>query len=334
MKNFKKALRLFIHYFDNKKGFSFIEILVAVTIFAILVIIALLNFTVSGQKSRDAKRTADIMGIRTAVELYHLGEGQYPEDDLLNKETLCGEQLKGASTGTVYMENYPCDPETNTQYGYHISTDNSSYTIGASMELASDQKGGTNCDELNTVLARTSPSPSASVAPTPSSSINPSVSPSPSPSASAIACTAEGGARCITCSPDVQAPACCTGLTEVSSAYAPDQNGVCQHSFGGNNICTYCGNGICNPATGENYCNCPQDCPVPSPSPSSSPSPSPSPSPATQQEACVAQGGSWITFGNSCADICGSGPICKQVLTMGCDCGPTMCWNNLTWVCQ
>ncbi len=49
-----------------------------------------------------------------------------------------------------------------------------------------------------------------------------------------------------------------------------------------------------------------------------------------QEKQCAQSGGTWKEFPNSCADICGNPLACLDVLTMGCDCGATQCWNGTT----
>ena len=50
---------------------------------------------------------------------------------------------------------------------------------------------------------------------------------------------------------------CCPGLNSVSNLF---YNGVCEGIVGvlGGAVCVKCGNGVCG--SGENYCNCPEDC--------------------------------------------------------------------------
>jgi len=54
-------------------------------------------------------------------------------------------------------------------------------------------------------------------------------------------------------SPEVRV--CCSGLNEIKLDF--ENNGTCQKIMDGF-ICTKCGDGVCG--TGENKCNCPQDC--------------------------------------------------------------------------
>jgi general secretion pathway protein G len=57
-------------YRTKEKGFSFIEILVVVTIIGIIATIGLVTYTEFLKQSRDAKRKGDIEQIRAAIEIY------------------------------------------------------------------------------------------------------------------------------------------------------------------------------------------------------------------------------------------------------------------------
>lgn len=51
---------------------------------------------------------------------------------------------------------------------------------------------------------------------------------------------------------------CCEGLKEIPAYYESEE--VCVLGLGGANICSDCGNNICE--TWENKCNCPEDCKI------------------------------------------------------------------------
>jgi len=68
-------------------------------------------------------------------------------------------------------------------------------------------------------------------------------------------CTEEGQIRIS----GTDSPECCVGLTEILNSQPPN----CIE-LNHNTICTKCGNKTCG--LGENYCNCPNDCPSPIPS--------------------------------------------------------------------
>jgi prepilin-type N-terminal cleavage/methylation domain-containing protein len=63
----------------NSRGFTLIEVTVTVAIIAILSAGILFGITEAQQKSRDAKRVADLRTLQTAIELYKQKYGQYPE---------------------------------------------------------------------------------------------------------------------------------------------------------------------------------------------------------------------------------------------------------------
>ena len=68
-------------------------------------------------------------------------------------------------------------------------------------------------------------------------------------------CKAEGESIPVIPNP----PQCCQGLTPISCEQPI--GGECQSPLGCGSLCTHCGDDHCG--TGENYCNCPADCPAP-----------------------------------------------------------------------
>lgn len=73
MKFFRKCLR-------NKKGFTLIEIVVAVALIGILLSIVMPSFDKAGERTRNSKLTADLKALDTAIGLYKLDNGALPED--------------------------------------------------------------------------------------------------------------------------------------------------------------------------------------------------------------------------------------------------------------
>lgn len=62
----------------NQKGFTLIELLVVIAIIGLLASVVLLALNSARQKSRDAKRLADIRQVATALELYFDTNSGYP----------------------------------------------------------------------------------------------------------------------------------------------------------------------------------------------------------------------------------------------------------------
>ena len=108
---FKKHLR----------GYTLIELLVSISIIALLTVIGVTNFRVANQKARDGKRKGDLEQIKAALEMYRSGEGDYP-------------------TGTIslfpdYMDKIPTDPADDSVYYYSTSDGGLTYVLCATLDL-------------------------------------------------------------------------------------------------------------------------------------------------------------------------------------------------------
>src|SRR6185436_6509975 len=69
--------------FNRKdRGFTLIELLVVIAIIGILAAVVLVSLNSARQKSRDARRLADVRQIMTALELYYNDNGGYPQATL------------------------------------------------------------------------------------------------------------------------------------------------------------------------------------------------------------------------------------------------------------
>src|SRR3989338_2219462 len=108
-------------YKSRRGGFTLIELLVVIAIIGILASIVLASLNSARQKSRDARRIADIKQIQLALELYFDSSRSYP----------VGAESGANFTGMAptYIATIPVDP-TNLATGYQYNY----YHIGASME--------------------------------------------------------------------------------------------------------------------------------------------------------------------------------------------------------
>jgi len=64
---------------NKNKGFTLIELLVVVAIIGILASVILTSLNSTRAKARDAKRVTELNQIRTALELYHSDNLNYPQ---------------------------------------------------------------------------------------------------------------------------------------------------------------------------------------------------------------------------------------------------------------
>lgn len=92
------------------KGFTLIEVLVAVAIITVLGLLVISTLLSQIFKGRDAKRKADINRIKIAVEEYEKDTNCFPQ------YVVCG----NVSTQPIYpyLNNVPCDPNTKASYTY------------------------------------------------------------------------------------------------------------------------------------------------------------------------------------------------------------------------
>lgn len=144
-----------------KKGFTLIELLVVIAIIALLSTLAVVALTNARQKSRDAKRVADIKQVQTALELYFADQNPngYPVATVTLSGTgaaCLGNLAAGfTSTGTactapIYMGQVPTNPTPNganytyssagTTYSMTFVLEGQTGTLGSGTHTA-DQDG-------------------------------------------------------------------------------------------------------------------------------------------------------------------------------------------------
>jgi len=107
----------------KKKGFTFIEILVTITIIAILVVIGVISYASVNKRSRDARRKSDIEQIRSALEMYKADFGYYPDGGSGAFSAIKGYPPTDIETALIdrgYISSIPSDPKDNTVYPYQI----------------------------------------------------------------------------------------------------------------------------------------------------------------------------------------------------------------------
>jgi len=115
----------------KKKGFTLIELLVVIAIIGLLSTLSVVALNSARQKSRDAKRVADIKQIQTALELYYNDNNSYPAT------LTSGSPLYSSSTSVLYMNAVPTAPTpadsaacaSANDYVYEDQLSGASYTI-------------------------------------------------------------------------------------------------------------------------------------------------------------------------------------------------------------
>ena len=118
------------------RGFTLIELLVVIAIIGILSSIVLASLNSARQKSRDARRVADIKQIQLAMQLYYDASSTYPN--------------ALADLAPTYIATIPKDPVGQITYGYDRLTSGSSYAVCANLEDANNQALKSDLDADNT----------------------------------------------------------------------------------------------------------------------------------------------------------------------------------------
>lgn len=122
----------------NRSGFTLIELLVVIAIIGVLSTLAIIALGSARQKSRDAKRVADMAQVGKALELYYNDNGGYP--------TIITPGQALSSGSTTYMAVIPTNPlpraengcaDSDYTYGY-ITT---SYSFGGCLASGSGSLG-------------------------------------------------------------------------------------------------------------------------------------------------------------------------------------------------
>lgn len=120
-------------------GFTLIELIVTMTVVAILSTIAMVSFGGINKRGRDGRRVSDLQKVAIALEASRQVGGTYPVADGSG-------QAPALITGS-YLQKWPDDPKG---YRYYYTSTNYTYTLNAYMEDLGSTNGtgsyGNNCN--------------------------------------------------------------------------------------------------------------------------------------------------------------------------------------------
>ncbi len=113
------------HYIksNHKKGFTLVELMIVVTVIAILATIGVISFTRVQAQTRDTKRKADVRALGTALQAYYSETQTYP--------------AVTADLAPTYIPRIPVDPQDAGAYTYSVNSAAGTYAICAELETAS-----------------------------------------------------------------------------------------------------------------------------------------------------------------------------------------------------
>jgi general secretion pathway protein G len=118
----------------KNKGFTLLELIVAMAILAIITTALWGNFFSALYKGRDSRRKQDLESVTRALELYYHDNKAYPTA-LPSLGTPFVHPTNGA---VIYMEKLPLDPASSGLYCYN--SDGKSYKLFANLENTEDPK--------------------------------------------------------------------------------------------------------------------------------------------------------------------------------------------------
>jgi len=125
----------------NKKAFSLVELLVVITIMAILSVVAYQALGGQTAKARNAKRKEALTTLQSSLEIYALTvstNNKYPTE----AEYKTGAPVKYELVEEKLMNKMPKDPSNIIiDYIYKVAGDGKSYQLAASLE---DDRGGSD----------------------------------------------------------------------------------------------------------------------------------------------------------------------------------------------
>jgi prepilin-type N-terminal cleavage/methylation domain-containing protein len=137
-------------HLPKKRGFTLVELMIAIAIMALLTGIITVNLTKSRAKGRDAKRISDIGQLQLALELYFDRCNKYPGvDDVGNSQftidwaSTCQTQSGATITLNTFITTAPIPPTGSGEivYKYMVPNDGSApdsnptdYMLGTTLE--------------------------------------------------------------------------------------------------------------------------------------------------------------------------------------------------------
>lgn len=121
----------------NKKAFTLVELIVVITILAILWTIAFISLEWYSRQARDSKRISDIQSIEISLELFMINSWKYPLPDNWKTVSYSWELLRTqwvvwnivASNLSRNLQKKPTDPLSNVEYIYSVTNSQREYEV-------------------------------------------------------------------------------------------------------------------------------------------------------------------------------------------------------------
>jgi len=153
--------------YSKRSGFTLVEVLVVLSIIAVLSAVVYANFAEGRAQGRDAKRQSDLRNLQTAIELYRQDNGRYPErcpttgsswsgQVGTSYECTDGSGMYILDLAPKYIRSLPSDSRlqgANSGYVYAVNSEGTVYKIMAKNTVESETVGFSHelksCDVTN-----------------------------------------------------------------------------------------------------------------------------------------------------------------------------------------
>lgn len=110
---------------NKKYGFSLIELLVVISIIAVLTAVLMMNLVGARERSRDSQKIQDLNSIKNALRMYYNDNQTYPSPGTVN----CTNCLNTA-VGSSYLPGI-----SNVGYSYSATADGNGFVIKTTLEI-------------------------------------------------------------------------------------------------------------------------------------------------------------------------------------------------------
>ncbi|OGK18443.1 hypothetical protein A3D80_00395 [Candidatus Roizmanbacteria bacterium RIFCSPHIGHO2_02_FULL_40_13b] len=114
------------------QGFTFVELLIVISIITILSTVGISSYVGVQQGGRDTRRKADIQEIRGALEHYRENNSAYPTPASGAGLSFGTAPLSDAA-GNIYLQTIPQDPQSPKRT-YYYTTVSGDYSLGTRLE--------------------------------------------------------------------------------------------------------------------------------------------------------------------------------------------------------
>jgi len=127
---------------QNKQAFTLVELIVVITILAILWTIAFISLQWYSSQARDSKRISDIQNIKTSLEIFSISTWEYPLPDELGEvryewDLVWNQWVIWDNVTTNLSRNLnvkPVDPSTEVAYTYSVINNKTKYELLSNYE--------------------------------------------------------------------------------------------------------------------------------------------------------------------------------------------------------